>query len=139
MNLVLCDDERIFVEALAAVFRHAGHCVTECVSVDGLVEALGAGAVDACMVDLFYGAVNGADAIRDVVARFPLTPLVIYTGCQDAEILQRLRRCGVAGVLSKSLDLQAVVLAVESEAVRAPSKLAPPLRGPARARWFPID
>lgn len=122
MNLVLCDDERLFVEALAAVFRAAGHIVTECVSVDDLDSAVEAASAEVCMVDLFFGSEPGLDAIQRVTSRFPHTHVVVYTGCRDAEMLRRVRRCGVAGVLPKSLDLSAVVLAVETEARRPVSR-----------------
>src|SRR5688572_18905713 len=54
MRLLICDDEAIFVEAMASVFCARGHVVVETTDVSALVERARGEAFDVCLVDLFF-------------------------------------------------------------------------------------
>ncbi len=75
MRLVLCDDNRILCEALAAGLEACGHQVAGiATSVPEVIRAVAALDPDVCLLDLrFHGSPEGLDALRVISREYPRT------------------------------------------------------------------
>jgi DNA-binding NarL/FixJ family response regulator len=116
MRLVICDNQRILAEALAAALELRGHkvlAVTTTVA-DGL-EAVSAGQPDVCLLDVQFGdRPGGLEAARTIREWYPGTKVLVLSGVTDPETLSQVADSGVAGFIRKdqSVDQIASALAV---------------------------
>jgi two-component system, NarL family, nitrate/nitrite response regulator NarL len=118
MRLLICDDEAIFVEAMASVFCARGHVVVETTDVSALVERVGGEAFDVCLVDLFFSGCPSVDVIRRLLGECPDVATVVLTGYPESPLLDALRRFPSLTLLSKGSDLDEIVRLVELRAER---------------------
>lgn len=102
MRIIICDDHRLFVEALATAIVRAGHTV-EAVTLTP-VDALAAverHRPDVLLLDLNFPDGDSLEAAREMVARHPQTRIVVLTGSEAVRPLQEALDIGVAGYLRK--------------------------------------
>jgi two-component system nitrate/nitrite response regulator NarL len=116
MRLAICDDEPIFVEAMASVFRARGHDVTGTTDTAELLAVLDRDTVDVCIVDLFFAATPAIETIRRLVAEHPSVATIVLTGFPEPAVLDVLRPLAGLMLLSKSADLAQIVQTVELRA-----------------------
>ena len=135
MRVVLCDDHRMFVDALAVVLQARGYQVVACTTTPAAaVEAVRRQPVDVCLLDLQFPEGSGVTAIGEIRSVSPNTRVVVLTGFTDAGLLNRALLAGASGVAVKSEDVDAIIhvlervhrgeLAVQGPAVRAIGLLA---------------
>ena len=113
MRLVLCDDNRILCEALAAVLAARGHQVVAIAT--GAAEAIAAVAghrPDACLLDLRLPDGNGLDAARTIRRCHPETRIVVLSCLSDPATVAAARKLGVAGFVRKDQASDAVAAAL---------------------------
>ena len=114
MRLVICDDQRIFAEALAAALGERGHqvlAVTTTVA-DGLA-AVGTGRPDVCLLDLhFDDHPDGLQAARTIRRLYPGTRVLVLTGVTDPTTLSQVRGSGVAGFIRKDQSVNQIASAL---------------------------
>jgi DNA-binding NarL/FixJ family response regulator len=115
MRLVLCDDNLILGEALAAALQACGHqVVAVTTSVAAGTAAVSAHMPDACLLDLrFPGGDDGLGAVRTIRRRCPGTAVVVLSGTPDLSIACQARELGVAGFLSKDQNVAKIAQALE--------------------------
>jgi two-component system nitrate/nitrite response regulator NarL len=115
MRLVLCDDNRILGDALAAALRARGHQVMAITtSVAGGIAAVGEHLPDACLLDLrFPSGEDGLTAARAIRLRYPDTAVVILSGTSDPAAAWEARELGVAGFLSKDQNVCQIAHALD--------------------------
>jgi DNA-binding NarL/FixJ family response regulator len=133
MRLAICDDEPIFVEAVASVFRSRGHEVTGTTDPAELLALTGSEEFDVCVVDLFFAATPAVDAVRRLVIGHPSMATIVLTGFPESPVLDGLRQLAGLMLLSKSADLEQIVQIVELRAkgpVQGGRWPAMPSRGP---------
>src|SRR4051794_25947989 len=95
MRILICDDHRLVADALALVFRMAGHEVVAIVDLPAGAEAvLNQEVVDVCLIDLWYGDFYGLDAVATIAQRYRTTRTVVLSGHLDGEQIDALRRAG---------------------------------------------
>ena len=102
MRLVLCDDNRILCEALAAVLESHGHrvvAIATCAA-DG-IAAVSAYRPDACLLDLRLPDGDGLETARTMGRCHPDTKVVVLSCLTDPSTVAKARRIGVAGFLRK--------------------------------------
>jgi two-component system nitrate/nitrite response regulator NarL len=143
MRLVICDDNRILCEALAAALEAYGHRVlaTATESAAG-VAAVERHRPDACLLDLrFPDPPDGFQAARMIRERCPETAVLLISGHADRAVLAEATQIGLAGVLRKDQNVDRIVGALDVIAsggvVLGPVK-APTPRFASRHRYQPI-
>ena len=138
MRLVICDNQRILAEALAAALEGCGHqvlAVTTTVT-DGL-SAVSAGGPDVCLLELTLGdQLGGLDVARAIHQWYPDTKVLVLSQVTDPETLFQVKSSGAVGFLSKDLSVDQVAAALDVIAaggrVLGPGLLRARSRGTAR-------
>jgi DNA-binding NarL/FixJ family response regulator len=103
MRLVLCDDNRILCEALAAGLEACGHQVVGiATSVAEVIRAVAALDPDVCLLDLrFHGSPEGLDALRVIAAEYPRTKVLVLSAVTDPPTVTLALEAGAVGFLRK--------------------------------------
>ena len=106
MRLVLCDDNLLLGEALAPALTASGHQIAAITtSLAGGLAAIRAHRPDACLIGLRFPAGDGLAGVRAIRQRHPRTSVVILARAADPSIGWDARRLGVAGFLSKDVNV----------------------------------
>ncbi len=144
MKLVICDNQRILAEALAAALTAGGHRVlaVATTTADGL-RAVNACRPDVCLLDLQFGdQPSGLDAARTIRQRYPGTRVLLLSGVTDLETLSQVVGSGVAGFIRKDQSVDQIASALDVVAaggsvldpglprVRARDRMRPKPRNP---------
>ncbi len=115
MRLVICDNQRILAEALAAALDARGHqvlAVTTTVT-DGL-GAVRAGRPDVCLLGLQSGdQPGGLDAVHAIRQSYPGTKVLVLLGVTDPETLSQVAGSGVDGFIRKDQSVDQIASALE--------------------------
>jgi two-component system nitrate/nitrite response regulator NarL len=115
VRLVVCDDQRILAEALAAALGARGHqvlAVTTTVT-DGL-SAVSAGRPDVCLLELKLGGqLGGLDVARAVRQWYPGTKVLVLSEVIDPEMLSLVKSSGAVGFLHKDLSVDQIAAALD--------------------------
>lgn len=110
VRVVICDDHRLFVDALAVVLEARGcKVVARTLHPDGAVAAVAANEVDVCVMDLSFPDADGLEGTRAVVAASPATQVVMLTGSADAMLTAPGVEAGVRGFARKDDELDNIV------------------------------
>jgi DNA-binding NarL/FixJ family response regulator len=115
MRLVLCDDNRILGDALAAALTAGGHqVVAVTTSVAAGIAAVARHEPDACLIDLrFPGSEDGLAAVRAIRLRHPGAAVMILSGVSDPAALREAKLLGVAGFLRKDQSVCHITRALD--------------------------
>lgn len=103
MNVLLCDDHRLFADALAAVLQQQGVGTIDVVTsprqaMDRVVQ----GGVDVCVMDVsFPDGTSGLDALREMHDLAPSTPVLMLTAHTDHETAAAALEAGACGIAFK--------------------------------------
>lgn len=144
MKLVICDNQRMLAEALAAALTARGHRVlaVTTTAADG-VDAVNGYRPDVCLLDLQFGdQLSGLDAARTIRQRYPGTRVLLLSGVTDSETLSQVVGSGVAGFMRKNQSVDQIASALDVVAaggsvldpglprVRAHGRMRPKHRNP---------
>jgi two-component system nitrate/nitrite response regulator NarL len=115
MRLVLCDDQRILCEALAAALgRHNYEVVAVTTTATAGVNAVAAYDPDVCLLDLcFPEAETGLDAARAIAEHHPGTKVLLLSGVADPQMLSEAMGIGVAGFIPKDRSVEEIADALD--------------------------
>lgn len=117
IRVVICDDHRLFVDALAAVLTSRGcQVVARALQPDQAVAAVLANEVDVCVMDLSFPSSVGCDGLegtRRVVEASPSTRVVMLTGSADSSIALPAIDAGARGFARKDDDLDRIVQTIK--------------------------
>jgi two-component system, NarL family, nitrate/nitrite response regulator NarL len=120
MRLVLCDDQRLLCEALAAALEEHDHEVVAVTTTASTgVTAVAAHDPDICLLDLCFpdaengDAENGLDAARAIVEHHPSTKVLVLSGVADPQELSEAMGIGVAGVIPKDQSVEEIADALD--------------------------
>jgi two-component system nitrate/nitrite response regulator NarL len=111
MRLVLCDDHRLLLEAMASIFTAHGHVVEAIVtSPSEVIAAVKASDPDICGLDIgFPGAQSGLDVAAKLRHEHPRTKVLILSGTTDPAIVSAAIEAGVAGFTRKDQSAAAIL------------------------------
>lgn len=112
MRLVVCDDHRAFVEALATVLAQRGHSVVA--TADTPARAIAAcqqHRPDMCLMDLGFPDADGLDGVA-ALAHDGITVLVL-TAQLDGAVVRDAFGAGAGGVVSKASSLDLLLTGIE--------------------------
>jgi two-component system nitrate/nitrite response regulator NarL len=116
MLLVLCDDQQILGDALAAALEAKSyHVVAVTTTAAAGVAAVAAHQPEVCLLDLYFpDDENGLDAAREICLHHPKTKVLLLSGVCDAQLLAEATQLGVAGFLSKAKDVDEIAAALDA-------------------------
>jgi two-component system, NarL family, nitrate/nitrite response regulator NarL len=102
VRLVLCDDNRLFCEALVCMLRANGHPVLAiATTASDSITAVAANRPDACLLDLRFPDGSGLDVARAIRRSVPETKIVVFSCVTDPAVVSEAKKIGVAGFLRK--------------------------------------
>jgi two-component system nitrate/nitrite response regulator NarL len=136
MRLVLCDDNRIFCEALAVALEARGHqALAIATTADEGVAAVARHQPDACLLDFrFHEGGEGLGAARTIRDRYPDTAVLVVSGPGGQLAPLTAAQIGVAGFFGKDQELDMIAIALETIAAgRVTSRPEPPGEDPLSA------
>ena len=130
MNVVICDDHRLFSDALATVLSARAWTIVSCaVDPAHAVAAISQTRVDACLMDLSFPAGNtGLDGIVSVHEASPDTKVVVLTASSDPQLIIQAVQSGADAIVFKDDDIDHIIDVVERTRGDSASQLsvAPP-------------
>jgi two-component system nitrate/nitrite response regulator NarL len=110
VNLVLCDDHRTFVDALALVLESRGWRVAaRTVSVADAVDVLATEDVDVCVLDINFPDGSGVDGIGRLLTASPQTKVVMLSALVDRDTVAAALAAGASGFAMKTSGLDAIL------------------------------
>jgi two-component system, NarL family, nitrate/nitrite response regulator NarL len=117
MRLVICDDHRLLLEALATALAGHGYIVEALATTpDEAVSAVARHDPDVLLIDLRFPDGHGLDASRQVLSRHPRTKVVVLTGTDDPNSLSKALELGVSGYVLKGERVDAICAALDGVA-----------------------
>jgi two-component system nitrate/nitrite response regulator NarL len=117
MRIVMCDDNRLLLEALSSALALQGFTVEAATSTPAeAVAAVRLYDPDLLLIDLGFEGADGLTAAREAARSHPRTRVVILTGSDDPESLLEAMRIGVAGYVRKDQRLDGIVAALRRAA-----------------------
>ncbi|MFN0179571.1 MAG: DNA-binding response regulator [Gemmatimonadales bacterium] len=136
MHVLILDDHEMVAEAIADTLRTRGHDVSLAASQTALCEWLELGSIQALVLDVRLGQLDGLAMLSTVRGNYPNLPVVVVTGFDCQEVRERSTSLGVLAVLDKGLSLDYLCAALDGIGVpddgRRHSILVPRLRLSAR-------
>lgn len=114
MRLLLCDDHRIFMQALAHALEARGHVVVGQLTTPH--EAVARATVerpDVCIMDLSFPDGSGLDAVVEIVDQAPATKVLVVSGNVDARTAAAVLRAGAHGLIGKDQPVDKIVRALD--------------------------
>jgi len=125
MKVLLCDDHRLMLDCLAAVFEERGDIVEVAATPEQAATLLAADGADVCVLDLGFPTTGGAEGVRLVREAAPATPVVIFSGTLDRSEVDEARAAGAHGYVSKDHSVYSLVEAVDRVATGDASTTSP--------------
>lgn len=115
MRLVICDNQRLLAEALAAALGARGHQVLAVTTtVTDSLNAVSGGRPDVCLLELKLGdQLGGLDVARAIRQRYPLTKVLVLSEVTDPEALSQVRSSGAVSFLHKDLSVDQIASALD--------------------------
>jgi DNA-binding NarL/FixJ family response regulator len=129
VRLVLCDDNRIFCEALAVALEARGHqALAIATTADEGVAAVARHQPDACLLDFrFHEGGDGVGAARAIRDTSPGTAVLVVSDSGSRVASLAATQAGVAGFVGKDQELDRIATALDAIAARRPPPRPRPL------------
>jgi DNA-binding NtrC family response regulator len=119
LNLLLVDDEKLYIETIACRLRHRGFSV-EC-AVSGM-EALNRleknDTVDVVFLDVKMPDLDGINTLETLKKKYPLVEVVMLTGHATIHSALKALKFGAYDYLTKPCDLNALISKAKQAASR---------------------
>ncbi len=132
MRFALCDDQLLFIEALAAILQERGHEVPIVETDLGLLpDRLRATPIDVCAIDLMFASSTSAQTIKQLASSCYDTELVLLTAHPREGAVKTF---GAVQVISKAYEIDTIVRLLEgapgNSATASSSRMGPPAMSP---------
>ena len=112
-RVLLVDDEREFVETLAARLETRGYRVDVADSGEMAIEKVQAKSFDAVVLDLAMPGMDGIETLERLRALDPDSQVVLLTGRGTVKKATAAMRLGALDMLEKPIDIATLVEAIE--------------------------
>lgn len=110
MRVIICDDHRVFSDALSSLLIRAGHEVVACPTTPAeAVAELATRQVDVCLLDLNFPGMSGLESVTTVVRAVPEVAVVVLTSAPDRSILEQSLAAGARAVALKGDDFAEIL------------------------------
>lgn len=105
-KILLVDDEKDFVEALAERMRARGMDVDTATSAREALAKVEAGSFDAVVLDLKMPGMDGMEALKILKARDPKVQVILLTGQATVQKSVEAMKLGALDLLEKPADIE---------------------------------
>lgn len=113
MDIMLCDDHQLLVDAMTTSLNAKGHRVvgttTSAARAAPLAEEL---SPDICLVDVAFPDGNGIDAVREIMQRVPTTKVLMLSASTDPNHIRQSFSAGALGFVRKDDSIDGVLRAI---------------------------
>lgn len=114
MRLVLCDNNRIFCEALASMLQQRGHPVLAiATTASDSIAAVAMNRPDACLLDLRFPDASTLAVAQAIGRCVPETKIVVFSRTTDPAAVSEAKKIGAAGFLRKDHNAETITRALE--------------------------
>src|SRR4051812_9495172 len=113
VRLVLCDDHRLFAEAIAGALQTRGHQVVVTTAPADALRAVEEHDADICLTDVRFPDGKGIDAVAGLRARRPACRVLVLASSADPDDVAAATAAGAVGFLVKDQPVSAIFEAVE--------------------------
>jgi two-component system, NtrC family, response regulator HydG len=108
-RILVVDDNRSLVEALADVFEAKGYDVTQAYDGVQALEKVRANSFDCILMDIRMPRLSGVDAFKEIKKLSPGTPVILMTAYSVQGLIDEARAEGAFAVLSKPIAIDNVL------------------------------
>jgi two-component system, NtrC family, response regulator HydG len=112
-RILLVDDNRSLVEALADVFEAKGYDVTQAYDGAQAVEKVRGADFDCILMDIRMPKLSGVDAFKEIKKLSPGTPVILMTAYSVQGLIDEAKAEGVLAVVNKPIAIDRVVQIIE--------------------------
>jgi two-component system, NarL family, nitrate/nitrite response regulator NarL len=134
MKILICDQQLMLAEALAAALDARGYdvlAVTTTISGNG--NTVGDYVPDVCLLGLHAGnQLHGLETVRAILRRYPGTKVLVLSEVTSPEILAELMKSGVAGITHFGQSVAQIAETLDATEAGQDVLNPGPLRAPAR-------
>lgn len=113
MRIVVCDDNRLFVEPLGTALRSRGHEVVVATLPAQALQAVEDHDPDVCVIDLRFPEGDGREAVAEVRRRRPGCQVVVLSASDDPRDAAATIAAGAVAFLRKDQPITAIFDVVE--------------------------
>lgn len=117
-DVLLIDDDRDVLEALAARLDLAGHRVMACASYIEAIDHLVPGYSGCVVTDIRMPGKSGLDLVAKANEIDPELPVIVLTGFAETETVVKAMRGGALTVLEKPCELETLLATLQSALTR---------------------
>lgn len=104
-NILIIDDEKIFLELLESYFEALGYEVTTSLSGQHILKLLFGQSFDVVLVDVWMADKSGVEVLKEIKKVNPKLPVVLMTGYTASSLKASLEGLDVAGFVTKPFKL----------------------------------
>jgi DNA-binding NarL/FixJ family response regulator len=103
VRVVIVDDHRLFVDALALLLGHDERLQVIGTASDGptAIELAVDGGAEVAVIDVRMPEVDGIETAKRLRRRSPQTNIILVTGLDEAELVQKAKDAGAVALLRK--------------------------------------
>ncbi len=113
LRIMVVDDDTDAADSLAELFEMEGHDVTVAYSGEDAVENYQNADFDIGFMDIMMPGKNGVESFFEIQSLKPNTKMYMMTGFSVDQLIQQAIDHGALGVLSKPVDLNKVLAALD--------------------------
>lgn len=113
-SLILADDHPLYLKGLEAVLQKQFKILGTATHGGDLVELLEIQKPDAIVLDLQMPVIDGVEAAKRIVIKYPQIKLIILSASYDERIANDLTRIGVKGYLTKDRPVDYLIYQIKS-------------------------
>jgi DNA-binding NarL/FixJ family response regulator len=127
VRVVIVDDHRLFVDALALLLGHDERLDVIGTAVDGrtAIELVVEQGAEVAVIDVRMPEVDGLETARRLRVRSPDTRVILVTGMDETNVAEQARAAGAVALLTKgALHEELKEAIVEAAASRAKASLS---------------
>jgi DNA-binding NtrC family response regulator len=104
-NILIIDDEKIFLELLGTYFEDQDYEVTTSLSGQNILKLLFGKSFDVVLVDVWMADKSGVEVLKEIKKVNPALPVVLMTGYTASSLESSLKGLDVAGFVTKPFKL----------------------------------
>ena len=112
-DVLVVDDDRLFLEMVGDILRDTGHSVEQASSGQEACQKIDSHDYDAVVCDLIMPEIDGLGVLAHVREKSPDTEVIILTGKADLDSAISCLRLGAIDIVRKEQEMPELVLAVD--------------------------